>query len=342
MTLTEKDVKKMSLIFFVVILGILVFLVVRPVLFTVIGGMILAYIFLPVHRWIAKRVKSKTLSAAMVSALVLIIILLPIWFLAPIMIKQVFNVFQYSQNLNIHGFVSDLLPSASEEITSQISIGLTQAISKLTSLVLNGAVDFILDFPIIFLHVLLAAFVFFFALKEEESLREFASGLSPLNKQQEAKLVKQFKDMTQAVIYGQIILGLVQGLFAGIGFLIFGVPNALILTIVATILSIIPVIGPSLVYFPVTIYLLVLGKPFIAMGFLLYNLLIVSTIDNLLRAHIVSRRTQVSQVVILVGMIGGLFIFGALGLILGPLILAYFITFLKAYKDKTLSSMFAS
>jgi predicted PurR-regulated permease PerM len=343
MSLTETDIKKLSLIFFIVLLAVLVFLVVRPVLMTVLGGLILAYIFLPVHRWITKQVKNKTLSAAIVSALVLIIIIAPLWFLASTMIKQVFNLYQFSQNWDVYGLVNTIVPqSAGEEIISQISLGLTNAISTSTSAILNWIVDFLLNFPIILLHLLLVAFVFFFALKEEEELRKFASGISPLKKTEEEKLVKQFKDMTKAIIYGQIILGLIQGIFAGIGFLVFGIPNALVLTVIATILSIIPVIGPSLVYFPVTIYLLIIGQPFLAIGYLLYNLLIVSTIDNFLRAHLVSRKTKVSSVIVLIGMIGGIFIFGVLGLILGPLILAYFITFLKAYRDKTLSSMFTS
>jgi predicted PurR-regulated permease PerM len=124
--------------------------------------------------------------------------------------------------------------------------------------------------------------------------------------------------------------------------LVFKVPNALILTVVATISSVIPLIGPGLVYVPATIYLGVTGEPFLAIIYLLYNLLIVSTVDNLIRAHLISRKTKASQAVILVGMISGLFVFGLLGLIIGPLVLIYFITFLKAYKDKTLSSLFSA
>ena len=74
--------------------------------------------------------------------------------------------------------------------------------------------------------------------------------------------------------------------------------------------------------------------------FLIYNLLIVANIDNVLRIYLITRKTQMSQVIVLIGMIGGLFIFGMLGVLLGPLLLAYFITFLNAYRDNTLSSLF--
>ena len=100
-------------------------------------------------------------------------------------------------------------------------------------------------------------------------------------------------------------------------------------------------LGVGIVYLPVAIYLLVYGNAATAIIFLIYNLVFVSAIETVLRTHVVARKTQVSQVIVLVGMIGGTLVFGILGLLIGPLILAYFITFLKAYKEKTLSSFFA-
>ena len=84
------------------------------------------------------------------------------------------------------------------------------------------------------------------------------------------------------------------------------------------------------------------AAPHTVILFLAYNLLFVSTIDNFLRAHLISKKTQMSQAIVVIGMIGGVFVFSVLGLVLGPLILAYFVTLLRAYKDKTLTSMFTS
>ena len=341
MEATEKDIKRISLAAFVILLGVLVFLILKPVFLSVIAGLILAYIFVPVYKWTLRLFRNKTLSASIVSVIALALILIPLWFFVPLMIKQVFDVFQFSQNLDVQNFVSKLFPSAADQALTQITLTINSTLSKFTSLILNSLVDILLDFPRILLHLAIAAFVFFFALRDKESLEKFVSGLSPLNKTQEAALVVQFKRITESVIYGQILIGLAQGILVGIGLLVFGVPNALLLAVLASILSIIPVAGPGFVYFPVTVYLFLTGDPFPAAVFLLFNLLIVSTIDNLLRTFIVSKRTNLSQVIVLVGMVGGLFVFGVLGLILGPLILGYFLTFLEAYKEKRLSSFFA-
>ena len=136
-------------------------------------------------------------------------------------------------------------------------------------------------------------------------------------------------------------MGVIQGIATGFGLIIFGVPNALILTFLAIFASILPMVGPWFIWVPVAIYLFVTGNAGAAIGFGLYSAIFVSSIDNILRPYIVSRKTGTSSVIVLIGMIGGLFLFGILGIILGPLILSYLILFLKAYKDKTLSDMFS-
>lgn len=341
MPFSEKDVTRASMIIVLALLGVLVFLIIRPVFLSIVGGLILAFIFFPVYRIVVRVVRNKTVSAAIVTILVLAVLILSLWFLMPIMSQQVFQVFQLSQSLDINGLIATLFPTASEQFTAQINTAINSAFSKVASVILDALISFLVDFAVVALHILLMAFVFFFTLRDHEKLGNFVSGLSPLNKIQERKLVNQFKEITSSLVYGQIVIGFIQGILTGLGLLVFGVPNALVLTVLAIIFGIIPLIGPGIVYLPVGIYLLVSGNnPIVAMLFLAYNLLFVSTIDNFLRSHWISKKTQTSQAIVLIGMVGGLFIFGILGLILGPLILAYFITFLNAYKDKTLSSLF--
>ncbi len=342
MEITEKDLKKIAVIILVSILGVLVFLILKPVILSILAGLVFAYIFMPIYDWILIRVKSKTLSATLVSLLVLAIIIVPLWFAIPSMIDQVFQVFQSTQNLNIQGFITELIPGNSETITTQIAVGISSALNKLTTSILTRLGNLILEFPRIILQIVIIAFVFFFTLRDKEELKEFAAGLSPLNKNQEKEIVKQFKDITESIVYGHVVVGVLQGIFAGIGFLVFGVNHVLLLTSLAVLLSVIPVLGPSIVYLPVFFFLLATASPITAVVFLIYNLIVVSSLDNILKAHIVSRRTDISQVIVLIGMIGGLFVFGIIGLLLGPLILAYFLTILRAHKEKSLSSLFSS
>jgi predicted PurR-regulated permease PerM len=168
------------------------------------------------------------------------------------------------------------------------------------------------------------------------------SEISPFGKSHENVVIKQFKRITDSVIYGQVVVGILQGVLAGVALILLNVPNSIVLTVVAIILSIVPFVGPAFVWIPTAIYLFYIGKSTTLLAiFVIYNLLIVSNIDNLVRAYIVSKKSEISSAIILVGMIGGLFMFGLLGLILGPLILAYFLVLLKSYKDNDLHNIFS-
>lgn len=340
MEITDKDVKRIAIILLFVILGILTFLIVRPIILSIFGGLILAYIFFPVYKFVKKFVKWEGFAAAIVSILIVLIIFIPLWFLVPLIVQQVFVIFQQSQQFNVSSLISKILPTASEQLIQQLDLTLRNAMSKVTSSILNSLLSFLTNFAIIILHIVIVAFVFFFALKDESKLRQFASEISPLNKNQEKILVKQFKDTTSSILYGHVVAGLIQGILAGLGFLIFGIPNALVLTILAIIFGVIPILGPGLIYVPAAIYLIVLGQPGPAIIYLLYNVIIVSSVDNLFRIYLVSRKTKISQVLVLIGMVGGLLLFGFLGLFIGPLVIGYFITIMEAYKNKTLSSFF--
>lgn len=338
--MNEKELRKIILLIVLLTLAVLTFIILRPIMMSICAGLLLAYIFYPLQKQLVKLVKRPGIAALIVCFLVILLIIVPLWFLVPPIMQQVFDTFQYSQQVNVQAFVKSILPTASDQFVSQIVTTANAGISKGASAVLNFLVDFLLDFPTYTLHFVLLAFVFFYALKDQEKLKEFGAQISPFNKSQNKALVKQFRDMTDSIIYGHILVGIYQGIAAGIGLLIFGVPKSLILTIIAMIFSVLPIVGPAIVYVPATFYIMSTAGLVPALIYLAYNLIVVSSFDNLIRAHLVARRTDISQVFIVVGMIGGLIVFGILGLVIGPLIIGYFLAILKAYRDKTLVGMF--
>ena len=341
MELNDKDIRKLAALFLMVVLTILVFILVQPILVAILWGFILAYVFIPVFKPIKARIKSRNIASGLTLLIAAVILILPLWFILPIMVDNVFDLFRTSQEVDVQGFVSTIFPTASDDFKVQLVLTITNGISKISGLIINYLVDFLLNGITIALHLAITSFVFFFTLRDMPKLMEFVSGLSPLSKKQNATLVKHYKDITHSLVYGQVIVGLVQGLLAGLGMLIFGIDNVFVLTMLAVIFSIIPIIGPGIIWVPLTIFLFATGSQLIAVGFLLYNIFITSTSDNFMRLYLISKRSSLSQGLIIVGMIGGFITFGLLGIILGPLILAYFVTFLKAYKEGTLTSLFS-
>jgi predicted PurR-regulated permease PerM len=341
MVFEERDLRRISAIALVLLLGVLVILLIKPVFLMVMGGLILAYLFNPVNRLVGKIVKEKNTSAAIVTMLSAAIILVPLWFVFPIIIEQLFQIIKSSQEFNLQAFLHTLLPTASEQVLSQLSITIGSGISKITSSLLSSLVDSMLNIPDMLMGMLIIGFVFFFTLRDSEQLKEFVSGILPLNKAQQTILAKQFTDMTDSLIYGTIILGVLQGIFAGIGFLLFDIPNALTLTIFAIILGVLPIFGPIMLWVPIAIVMLASGNYTLGIGYAIYNSIFTSGMETVLRPYIISQKTDLPQVMVLIGMIGGIFVFGVFGLLIGPLILAYFLTLLKAYREKSLASIFS-
>jgi predicted PurR-regulated permease PerM len=340
MELNEKLIKEISAIAVIILFGILVFFTIKPIIFAILWGLILAYAFMPVYSWIDTRLKNKTLSSISTLLLGIIVILLPLWFLMPVMVQQVFEIFRISQTLDISGFVSSIFPTASAQFINQVSIASATIISKMSSYILNSLTNVFLDIPYLLIELLIVCFVFFFALRDSGKISGFIKAISPLSPSKEKLLAKQFKDITHSIIYGIFVVGLLQGLLAGLGFFVFGVQNALVLTVLAILFAILPVAGVFLIWVPVTIYMFAEGNIALGITFLLYNLLIVTSADNILRAYIISKRTNLSPVFVLVSAVGGLFLFGIIGIILGPLIFAYFIILMDMYRERNLLSLF--
>lgn len=341
MTLSNKDIKRIFASSVLLILAITAFLIVRPIMLSIFAGLILAYVFSPIHKRIYRTIHARNTAATIMCILIGVIIIVPLWFTIPVVVQQIFDLFNLSQNVDFSKVVSRLFPSATQEFNEKVTTVIIQFTGNIVSSIFGYFIGLIQTLPSLLLNFAVILFVFFFALRDQESLKEFISGISPFRKDKEIILVKRFKDITSSIIYGYIIVGVLQGLALGLGLLIFGVPKALTLTILGAFASMLPMVGPWFVWIPVTISLFVSGKVGIAIAFATYCAVFVSTIDNIVRPYIVSRKTGVSPVVVLVGMIGGLFVFNIMGLILGPLILSYLVLFLKAYKDGTLSDMFS-
>ena len=326
-----------------VVLGVLIvltFLLLRPLLLAIIFGIILAFIFSPVYDWLYRVIKLKNLSAFLICLLLLALIILPLWFLTPIAVNQSIKIYLSSQQIDVITPIKNIFPSlfASEAFSAEIGSIIHSFVTKITNSLMNSFANLILHFPTFFLQFLVVLFTFFFVLRDKEQIVAYVQSLLPFSKEVEKKLFKSSKDITVSVLYGQVVIGILQGIVAGLGFFIFKVPNALLLTMLAALAGIFPIIGTAIIWIPVIIYLLIAGNTFAALGVLLFGL-ISSTIENFLKPIFVSRRTNMNTSLILIGMIGGLLLFGILGIILGPLILAYLLIVLELYRNKRVPSI---
>jgi len=334
--LRKEDFKNVITAALVIGLFILAIIIVKPVAMSILFGILLAYIFYPMYKWLLSKLKSPNLSALLICVGLIVIILLVIGLIFNSLANQAIDLYFSLQNSNLENTINEILPTfLSSEISANLAGSLNSFISNLLANSLSKFTSFILNLPIIMLQLFVVIFVFFFSLRDGKKGVEYIKSLSHLGKETQEKFFKQFKDITNSVLLGQIVIGIAQGIVAGIGYFIFGVPNALILTILTMFVGIIPLIGPWLVWLPVDIYLFIVGRTGAGIGLLIYGLVIISWIDVFIRPLMVSRKTEINSAIVIIGMLGGLFVFGILGLIIGPLVLAYVLLVVELYRKKT-------
>ena len=236
--------------------------------------------------------------------------------------------------------LKNIFPSlfASEEFSAEIGSVLYSFVTKMTNSLVNLLSQLILNFPTIFLQLIVTFFTFFFVLRDKDIIVSYLQSILPFSKDIEKKLFESSKGITSSVIYGQVIIGMIQGLIVGLGLFIFNIPNALFLTLLASLAGIFPIIGTTIVWLPIVIYLFIKGSTFSAIGITMFGITS-NVIDNVIRPAFVSKKTRMHPLLVLIGMIGGLFLFGILGFIIGPLIIAYVLIILEIYRLKKTSGI---
>lgn len=321
---------------------VLSFFVLRSIIISLISGIIIGFVFLPLYNLIQKKVKNKNLAASIVCAIVIIVILVPIWFLTPILLKESIQVFIASQNIDFATPIKTFFPSAffvSPEVSTAFTNALRSLVTNFTRGVMNAVSEILLNAPTILLHIIVILFVFFFVLKDNKELVLYIQSILPFSKETEKKIFKSSKEITFSILYGEIVMGLFQGILTGFGFYLLGIPNALFLGVLATIVGVLPFVGPALIWIPVTIFAFINGEYWVAFGVLFIGVLNL-IFENSLKPMIIAKRANVHPVIILLGMIGGIFFFGFAGFIIGPLVLSYLLIILEIYRDKKTPHIF--
>ncbi len=351
----KADITKYVFISVFLILLIFSLLIIKPYLNAILGGIVLAIIFYPLHSLIYRKTKKKNLSAMIITIIAILIVFLPILFVFQQVTYQAKVAYVLTKQKLVSGqLIADNLCVDQQNLMCNIndkfkSIVLEpkfayyrdNALQKIEGFLWELTPNLLMAIPKIIINLFILVFVLFYALRDGESLFRRIGRMLPLKSSHKEKIFAKIKDVNYAIVYGHVITGLVQGAIGTIGFYIFGVTSPLILGIVMTIAALIPFVGASIVWFPIALLKifdgLAVGDQTIfwkGLGLMLYGIFIVSTIDNIIKPKITADKAKVSPVIILLGLIGGVTLFGIVGIIVGPLVLALTKTFIEIYEKE--------
>ena len=328
--------KRATIIFLSALLLIalgLTFVITQPFLRPLAFAIILAVVFYPLHDRLLRWNKQRAGSSALLSTLLLLLVFaVPSFIITVLAANEALVAAHYLGRRSVEegGFTSLVMSIAdrpvrylghwvdlSKDDFRAIISSHAQKVSVLLvgfgASLLGGIARFITDALITFV-------VLFFLFRDGAQWADRAGGLLPLSPQQVARLYRNISDTIVANVYGILSVGIVQGLLTGIAMHIVGMESSLLLGVAAGFASIIPVVGASLVWAPVGIYLLVTGSIWKGVFLLAWGVLVVSSIDNVIRPLVVSGRVELHPLVLVFFILGGVAAFGFLGLFLGPVV----------------------
>jgi len=334
------DLKKHSKYFFIAsFLGIIIISLILawPFIAAIFGAIVLTYLFYPVYNFILRVVRNETLGALITSVLVIAILLFPLLFIGNALFNEAADLFIQVKSIDFaqiqEKYFSNLLGA---KLSENLDLGalLDDGLDRLTTAILQGTGNFIFTIHEKVLQLFVSFFLMFYLFKDGRKLLFSIKEALPLKRKYKNEIGDKFNDTIYATMYGVVLTAIVQGAIAGIGFWIFDVGSPFLWGIVMVLLSLIPFVGAAFVWLPAAIIKLAAGQTFNGIGLLLYGVLIVSTIDNIIRPKIIGSRSKVHPALILLGALGGIKFFGIMGIIIGPLILSILTVFFDIYTSE--------
>lgn len=345
--------RTIQLIFFFTmfaIAAVLGFLIFKPYINILILAATFAIIFysfyLKILRWLGGR--HPGISALITILAILIIVFVPLTFLG-------FRVFHEAQgivnqigtaNANEMSPLGDIKLSSNptlakfqqqfEGFLTQATAGFGDLTQKFLDWITNNAGPFFQSVANIGLGIFLWFLALYYFLRDGHKLKGILVSMSPLSDRYDEEILKKIRSSVRSVIGGSLIVAIVQGILAGIGFWIFGIPNPALWGTVAILAALIPTIGTGLITLPAVAYVFLTGSTTAAIGFLIWGIAVVGTVDNFLRPKLIERGIQVHPFLILLSVLGGIAVFGPMGFLTGPIVLTLLSEFLSIYQHLVL------
>lgn len=344
---------------FLLVFGIFVFLaalIVKPFLLAGVTGVVIAILSYPFYHWLRKGMKSKVLAALCVTLTVMLIFLLPIFTLLSVLSQEATMLYNTvtEGSLTVGTDFEDAVCQDQNAFTcrglrvflgflpnSNLDVYLDSVLRNITSFITENFNDIILSLPFLTLNFFVMLFVVYYTLKDNKMMVHQAKRVLPLKPKYREEFVKKFKKITFAVLYGNVFVAIIQGAIAAIGYTLFNVESPLFWGAVTIVAALIPLAGSAIIWLPLSLNFLIegylAGDPGLAMsgvGLFVYGLLLVATIDNFLRPRIIGTTGEVHPIVVLLGVLGGLQLFGFMGIIVGPVVLAFLLLFVEVYGEE--------
>jgi predicted PurR-regulated permease PerM len=320
----------------------LCWLMLRPFIAVLEWAAVLVIVFYPAHSRLAQRFTRPGLAALVSTLLVIITVVGPLAFLIIALANEAMST---AQNLPAHvarlldpetpviGSVSKWIHDylAIDARSSQVFI--VEQLKKLGAALLEQSVGFMGNILSGIVKAFFVIFTMYYLFRDGHKIVHGLPGVLPLNIQQSETILARTKQVVNASVYGVVTIAMLQGVLGGLAFWILGVPSPILWSIILAFVCIIPSAGSFFVWLPASIYLLMGGHWTKAIILILWGTFVISTVDNFLRPKLMKDQTKLHELFVFFSVLGGVSVFGLLGIVLGPVVLAITLGLLQTLKQ---------
>jgi predicted PurR-regulated permease PerM len=345
------ELQQASFLLILAVVSLLMAVIIWPFATALLWAALAAIMFQPLYRWMLRKLRGRRNPAALASLGVIVFaVLVPAAWLSALVFEEalVLMATLQEQPLDLAATfdrVYGMLPQIAQEAVDRSGwANVETAQTKLQELLADssgmiatqavsigsGALSFMLAFAV-------GLYVMFFLLRDGERIGRTLLNTVPVERSISERLAERFLGIVRATIKGSGVVGLVQGVLAGISFVIVGLESALLFGVLTTIFALVPVIGAGAVYIPIGLWLLVTGAMWQSAFILVFGIVVISSSDNVLRPILVGRDTGIPDWIILITTLGGISFLGFSGIVLGPLVAGLFLaswSILQEYRDE--------
>ncbi len=299
------------------------------------GAIILYVLFRPMMRRLVEVKKwRKSMSALAILGISFFIVLIPVYVIASLIIPRIYMIFsngsltmealmkadaQFKQLTGFNMLTEDNLASLQSSATGFITNFLGESLNMLT------------DIALLYLF-------FYYLLVNTGYIERSLTKLIPFTQEKIDRFAKELEDQTKSNALGIPLLAICQGIFAAVGYWIFGVPEPFFWGLMTGFFSLLPMIGSALIWIPAGIFKLSEGATWQGVAILIYGVVVIGMVDNVFRLLFQKKFADIHPLITIVGVIVGLQLFGIPGLIFGPLLISYFILLIKIFREEFLKN----
>ena len=339
-----------SLFFIVLLIFVVVqvFFIFTPFFEAIFWSAILAFAFHPLYLLLRRWIRNDTLTSLTMTLLIFLAVIPPVIFLLINMVEQTVELYQAASDYVRQGGIEKLIEHLRttqpiqniqekliswEPFTRQASGWLLNTVKTMGNYAASQTASITKNILFIILNVSFMAFFIFIFLRDGEKIYDFIYQIAPLEEKNKKQIAVRVNEAFSAVIRGQLVTALTQAILAGFIFWILGIPVPLLFATLTFFTSMIPVVGAGSIWLPWVIYFFISHQTAKAVTLLIFGGLVISLADNILKPALIGEKTKLPYFLLFFGILGGLRVYGFMGVFLAPVVLTLFFTLVKIHQE---------